>query len=178
MLPDLLRLLESHSPFDDKEERDLARILEVVRRDGEAARSRGHFTPGHLTASAFVTNGEGVLLIHHDRLGRWLQPGGHVEAEDPDLRAAAAREVEEETGLGDLEPLGLLDVDVHEIPAARGEPNHLHLDVRWAFRASGRPKAGDGVSAARWAALDELEGLGGDVSVLRGAAKLLGGERS
>lgn len=177
-MEDLVALLEAHVPSDEKEEADLRRILEVVRRDGDTARSRSHFSPGHLTASAFVTNGDGVLLIHHDRLGRWLQPGGHVEPADRDLEAAAAREVEEETTLTELEPLGLLDVDVHEIPAARGEPTHLHLDVRWAFGASGNPTAGDGVSAARWAGLDELESLGADASVMRGAAKLLKRRRS
>ncbi|NND85482.1 MAG: NUDIX domain-containing protein [Acidimicrobiia bacterium] len=178
MLTDLVALLEAHVPVDEKEAADLASILRVVERDGPASMSRHHFTPGHLTASAFVTNGEGVLLIHHDRLGRWLQPGGHVEPDDGDLRAAAIREVEEETTLRDLESLGLLDVDVHEIPAARGEPTHLHLDVRWAFRASGEPAPGDGVSAARWARLEELPLLGADRSVLRGAVKLLGGAPS
>ena len=112
MLAALVDLLEAHAPSDEKEAADLECILEVVRRDGEASRSRAHFVPGHLTASAFVTNGEGVLLIHHDRLGRWLQPGGHVEPEDADLHAAALREITEETTLTSLEPLGLLDVDL------------------------------------------------------------------
>jgi 8-oxo-dGTP pyrophosphatase MutT (NUDIX family) len=178
MLTGLLDLLAAHVPSDEKEEVDLALILDVVRRVGDLAGSRSHFTPGHLTASAFVTNGDGVLLIHHERLGRWLQPGGHVEPDDDDLLAAATREVEEETRLSSLVALGLLDVDVHEIPAARGEPTHLHLDVRWAFKASGEPSAGDGVSAARWATLDELPALGADRSVQRGAAKLLGGSFS
>lgn len=173
-MEDLVALLRAHIPSDEKEAADLRRILEVIERDGETSRSRNHFTPGHLTASAFVTNGDGVLLIHHDRLGRWLQPGGHVEPDDADLEAAARREVEEETTLAGLESMGLLDVDVHEIPAAKGEPTHLHLDVRWAFRSDGNPAAGDGVSAARWARLDELAGLGADASVIRGAIKLLG----
>lgn len=174
----LVALLEAHVPSDEKEAADLRHILDVVRRDGDASRSRSHFTPGHLTASAFVTNGDGVLLIHHERLGRWLQPGGHVEPDDRDLEAAAAREVEEETTLTGLEPMGLLDVDVHEIPAARGEPTHLHLDIRWAFRATGSPAAGDGVSAARWVRFEELGGLDADASAMRGAAKLLNRRRS
>ena len=178
MMLDLLHLLESHEPADEKEAADLATILRVVRRDGDLARSRHHFSPGHLTASAFVTDGEGVLVIHHDRLGRWLQPGGHVEPEDIGLMEAAMREVEEETMLRELEPIGLLDVDVHEIPAAKGEPAHLHLDVRWGFTATGEPFAGDGVSDARWSRIDALEGLGADASVVRGATKLLDHVRS
>jgi len=41
---------------------------------------------------------EHVLLLHHARLDRWLQPGGHGEGET-DPRAIALREIEEETGL-------------------------------------------------------------------------------
>lgn len=37
----------------------------------------------------------------------WVLPGGHVEPEDPDLRAALAREIREETG-GRARILGLL----------------------------------------------------------------------
>ena len=47
----------------------------------------------------------------------------------------ALREAREESGLTDLAPLSaaILDVDVHAIPAARGEPPHLHHDVRYAL---------------------------------------------
>ena len=40
---------------------------------------------GHITSSAWVvdTTGERVVLTHHAKLGRWLQPGGHSDG-DPD----------------------------------------------------------------------------------------------
>ena len=61
--------------------------------------------------------------------------GGHVEAgEDP--VTAALREGAEESGLTDLELVSdaIADLDVHVIPAGRGEPEHRHYDVRYIAR--------------------------------------------
>src|SRR2546430_14722206 len=79
-----------------------------------------------------------ILLVFHKRLGRWLQPGGHIEPDDRDTSEAAAREVEEETGDAprrEENPL-LVGVDVHEIPTSGREPAHLHHDVVWRVIAS------------------------------------------
>src|SRR5579883_3306238 len=56
-------------------------------------------TPGHLTASALVIEPsyQSVLLIYHKSLKRWLQPGGHLEPNEPPA-AAAQRELKEEVG--------------------------------------------------------------------------------
>ena len=50
-------------------------------------------TIGHITGSAWIVNraGERVLLTHHRKLGRWLQPGGHSDG-DPDTLEVALRE--------------------------------------------------------------------------------------
>ena len=90
----------------------------------------------HVTGSAIVTGQDGALLHHHKRLGRWLQPGGHVDAAETPWEAAV-REVREETGLAAAhpgpEPL-LLRADVHA--SARG---HIHLDLCYHLQAQGRP---------------------------------------
>ena len=99
--------------------------------------SRHQFAPGHITASCYIIDGEGRLLLHHHRrLNRWLQMGGHVEAgESP--ADAALREAQEESGLRDLKILGsIADLDVHVIPAGRGEPEHRHFDVRYIARTA------------------------------------------
>jgi ADP-ribose pyrophosphatase YjhB (NUDIX family) len=72
-----------------------------------------------------------MLLLFHNRLRIWLQPGGHVEPCDHDGHAAARREVKEETdaSLFSSDRPQLVGVDVHEIPAAHGEPMHLHHDL-------------------------------------------------
>lgn len=113
-------------------------ILDLIAQCAAPA-SRTNYEPGHLTASGIVLSAarDRVLLVHHKRLQRWLQPGGHIESADTTLLEAARREVLEETG-ADLDPgfePRLAGMDVHEIPAARGEPAHLHHDVLFVFSA-------------------------------------------
>ena len=74
---------------------------------------------GHITGSAWLVDmaGDRVLLAHHAKLGRWLQPGGHSDG-DPDTLTVALREAREESGL-DVRALedAVFDIDVHGIPA-------------------------------------------------------------
>jgi 8-oxo-dGTP pyrophosphatase MutT (NUDIX family) len=101
--------------------------------------SRNQFAPGHITCSGLVIAPDGghILLIHHRRLDRWLLPGGHVEAADPEIQDTARREVIEETGvLLDPDQLpALIGADVHGIPSNGREPYHLHHDLLFLFRA-------------------------------------------
>ena len=126
--------------------------------------SRAQFVPGHITASAFIIDRDGRLLLHHHRrLNRWLQMGGHLEpGEDP--VAAALREGREESGLQDLRIVsdGIADLDVHPIPAGRGEPEHRHYDVRYIARTDSADSiAADGreSNALMWFDLDRAAAL-------------------
>ena len=92
----------------------------------------------HFTGSAWLVSADGgrVLLMHHRKLDRWLQPGGHADG-DTDLARVALREAEEETGLAGLHvDGGIFDVDRHRIPARADEPEHWHYDLRYVVRAS------------------------------------------
>lgn len=133
------------------------------------------YVPGHLTASAFVVSPDlsRILLVHHAKLGLWVQPGGHVESGDSTHEAAARREVSEECGLHTLESLGPIDLDIHVFPARGEAPEHLHFDLRWAF-VSGSVDAivGDGVSDVRWFDFGEVAGF--DRSVSRPVNRLAG----
>lgn len=94
---------------------------------------------GHLTGSAWLVSADGrrALLMHHRKLDRWLQPGGHADG-DADLAAVALREAEEETGLSGLVCEGdIFDLDRHQIPARGTEPAHWHYDLRFVVRAAG-----------------------------------------
>jgi 8-oxo-dGTP pyrophosphatase MutT (NUDIX family) len=98
--------------------------------------------PGHITGSAWITDPacKCVLLTHHAKLRRWLQPGGHADG-DEDILAVSRREGEEETGLSlTLAGAAPLDIDIHPIPARAGFPEHLHYDVRFWFIADSRVK--------------------------------------
>lgn len=118
---------------------------------------------GHLTGSAVVVDpsrGQ-TLLLHHTKLGIWVQPGGHADGEG-DLGQVALREAEEETGLQNLQlVLPAIDVDIHRIPARGDEPEHLHHDVRFLILAEpGAVEATNHESTdARWVGLDDPEGL-------------------
>jgi 8-oxo-dGTP pyrophosphatase MutT (NUDIX family) len=128
----LLQELRKYEPRDMDEAEHCARLVDLLE-VSEDAFSRREYLPGHVTASCFIVDDEARLLLHHHRrLDRWLQMGGHVEQHESPL-AAAMREASEESGLRDLDLLqrGIADVDVHEIPAGRGEPRHLHFDVRY-----------------------------------------------
>ena len=120
---------------DVLELRDIQKTIDFIQ-DNERFTARDN-PAGHLTASAWVISEdhEFALLLHHKRLRRWLQPGGHIE-DDRHLEAAAQREAEEETGLPvRLAQADIFDVDVHFIPAGKREPGHYHYDIRFLFYA-------------------------------------------
>jgi 8-oxo-dGTP pyrophosphatase MutT (NUDIX family) len=131
----LLAQLGRYRPADALEESHRRAMVNLLTVENPFVRT--HFVPGHFTASAFIVDGGGRLLLHHHRrLGKWLQMGGHVDgAESP--REAALREGREESGLEDLEIAGgIFDLDVHAIPAGKGEPDHHHFDVRYLARTA------------------------------------------
>lgn len=141
---------------------ELAKVTDLLGA-GVDITTRNEFR-GHATAGAVLVNGDGrVLHVRHKALGRWLLPGGHLEPGDVSLRAAARRELGEETGI-DLDQVsdgtGPIHVDVHPIPAnpAKGEPDHWHFDFRYLFRTSGDVGAlqTEEVTGADWRNADEL----------------------
>jgi 8-oxo-dGTP pyrophosphatase MutT (NUDIX family) len=161
----LVEALRLHVSADDAEEADRCAMLRLA---GELSDPLSRDEPtAHFTASAFVVDATGgrTCLVEHAKLGRLLQPGGHIESADATVEAAALREAREETALelrlhpGAPRPF---DLDIHRIPARGDEPEHLHLDVRYLLVGAGEPCAG-----AAWYALGEA----GDASVGRLAAK-------
>lgn len=136
---------------------------------------RDHFDPGHFTVGAYAIREGSVAMVHHRRLGIWIEPGGHIDAADATMEDAAARELFEETGVvGQLGPGGIFDIDVHNIPAAKGEPDHKHYNVTFLFTAfSNRIVVADEVLDARWVPFGEVAELTTDPAVARAVGKLL-----
>jgi 8-oxo-dGTP pyrophosphatase MutT (NUDIX family) len=170
-------LLAGHAPVDDAEQVDLDRIRVLL--SGSAyPRARTQFDPGHLTASAVVVDAkrQRTLLIFHQKLQRWLQPGGHFEPDESDPLRAAQREVLEETGVRTQPPQerpSLLDVDVHQIPARGDEPQHEHFDLRFLLVAENEDAVvGDGAERVRWVPPTELDELDLDPGLRRALNKV------
>ena len=172
----LRTLLREFKPVDAREEAHRAAMLSLCNAPGDPF-SRDHWYPGHFTSSAFVLSPDDrdILLIFHDKFERWMQPGGHIEPSDVTVTTGALREVAEETGIADVDVVGegLFDLDVHEIPARKGDPAHHHYDVRVLLRATGRElvAATDAV-AARWVPLAQVDTVESDESVMRAVRKI------
>lgn len=131
---------------------------------------------GHVTGSAWLVDRAGarVLLTHHKKLGIWVQLGGHADG-DADVFRVARHEAEEESGLAGIAPVApdVFDLDVHEIPARGAEPEHLHWDVRYAFRATAGEafRVSDESHALAWIEIAALETVTREESMLRMARK-------
>jgi 8-oxo-dGTP pyrophosphatase MutT (NUDIX family) len=171
--PDLAvarHLLAAWDPPTAAQERTRDRILAFVDEHPDDAHLRS-CVPGHLTASALVldASGERALLTFHAKLGKWLQLGGHCDG-DANLAAVALREAVEESGIEDLaiDPLPI-DLDVHPIPARKGEPEHLHLDTRFLVHApeGAVERLSEESLDLRWFTSEEADELETDDSVRR-----------
>jgi len=92
----VMRSLEARVPLDQREARSRVRALAALAALPEPFDREAD--PTHVTGSAIVIGGQGVLLHRHRRLGVWLQPGGHIDGDETPW-AAAGREAQEETGL-------------------------------------------------------------------------------
>jgi 8-oxo-dGTP diphosphatase len=127
----------------------------------------------HFTASAIVLDdNDRALLVHHNKIGLWLYPGGHIDPnEDP--AQAALREVHEETGIHAeviterqfnhpavatiAPPFTILEMDVQDKKVGP----HRHIDLVYVCRpvsADLVPQEAE-VAGARWASAAELAEL-------------------
>lgn len=109
-------------------------ILEAVATHPDVALRRCR--PGHLTGSALVVDASATrtLLMHHAKLRRWFQPGGHADG-DTNLAAVALREATEETGITGLRlVLPAIDADRHRVEPPTEDP-HDHFDLRFLVMA-------------------------------------------
>lgn len=118
-------------------------------------------------ASVFVVNpvDKKILLCHHQRFNRWVQPGGHIE--DNELpEETALRETYEETGvrvklLGErfpreddfIRPLG--------IQRNRGKDGSLHVDITYVGVPLDQDYVieDDEIDRCAWFSLEELNDI-------------------
>jgi 8-oxo-dGTP pyrophosphatase MutT (NUDIX family) len=124
------------------------------------------------TATAYVVEGGKVLLIRHPKLGKWLPPGGHLEANETPPEGAR-REVFEETGLEiRIIPQENIWIDrwnassverpylclIENIPPHGESAEHQHIDMIYLAH----PVGGTLAEGARWFSLEEVLALKDD----------------
>lgn len=166
----LLALLNVYTPENGLEKEMYLNTIAFVKKHPDCFERSLEI--GHVTASGLVLSPDGnsVLLMHHQKLGHWLQPGGHCDG-DPDTERVARKEIWEETGIGHLElyKQGIFDVDIHLIPERKGLPSHNHFDIRFAFKAAPGQDivVNDESLDVQWIPLENVRQLNDSESVVR-----------
>lgn len=174
---ELLCSIQAYRTRFQDEEKVISQFLDLLQ--SPRCFYRDHM-PGHITGSAWIVDEAKThtLLIHHAKLDKWLQPGGHADG-DENVLQVAIREMKEETGLinSNLLTEGIFDLDIHPIPARKDFPEHLHYDVRFAFVVSSEAelKISDESHDMKWILVQEVPIITEqNASILRMIRKTLG----
>jgi 8-oxo-dGTP pyrophosphatase MutT (NUDIX family) len=133
----LTQKLAEYQPFNQEERNDYDSLKEFVSATPNCF-DRYFYTPGHITGSAWIVSPDlqKVVLHHHRKLKKWIQPGGHSD-NHPITLEVALQEAQEETGLKSLHPLSenIFDLSIRNFPERSDQPAHLHYDLRFLFQA-------------------------------------------
>ncbi len=166
----LLALLRQYEPFDENERTMWQDTLSFVEQHPDCFERT--LLTGHVTGSAWIVSPDRsqAVLIHHRKLDRWFQPGGHCDG-DPDVAAVAMKEAEEETGLRSIRLVSpaIFDIDVHPIPAKGDLPAHVHYDIRFLLEADPEEAFvhSDETNDIKWVKIAEIADFTDSESILR-----------
>lgn len=139
----------------------------------------------HFTSTVFIIHDDRVLLLYHQKLQKWLPPGGHMEANETPPEAAR-REVLEETGL-EIEFVQQENIWVERwnassferpylcllenIPEHKSTPAHQHIDLVYVAR----PKHPMSIplDGCRWFSLEDLGSLKSDIDIFEETMQII-----
>ncbi|WP_375559166.1 NUDIX hydrolase [Bernardetia sp. OM2101] len=160
----ILDLLQDYKTSFSEEIEFRKQMIDFLEQNDDFA-LRSNLT-GQLTGSAWVVNKEHtkVLLIHHKKLNKWLQIGGHIENSDQTIEETILREIKEESGLKNLKLLSssIYDIDIHTIPQKREIAEHLHFDIRLIIEVDENEKLtpqNKEILAIKWCSKNEVQDL-------------------
>ena len=128
-----------------------------------------HFRNPAVAAICVVVEDDRILLVRRaaglDGEGMWSLPGGFVDA-DEDIRAAAVRELKEETG---LDGSATRVIDVRSVDNDPGKPT-VAVWFATTLVDGGVLQPGDDAEAASWFPLDDPPTLAfdGDAALIAG----------
>ena len=171
----ILTLLRQHVPLDEEERQMWLDTLQFIAQNPDCFER--WLKPGHVTGSAWIIDRQkaSVLLMHHRKLDRWFQPGGHADG-DPDILQVALKEAREETGLEEIEVIDskIFDVDVHLIPENPKDPAHYHYDIRFLLGADSQKSLIINTESKdlAWVPFDKVEQYNHSNSIMRMVKKM------
>lgn len=154
----LLQLLEKYEPSVD-EIKFKSEIINFINKYPNCFERS--LDVGHITASALLINKEGskALLMHHSKLNKWFQLGGHCDG-NPETLEVAIKESQEESGILSIEPVftEIFDIDIHLIPDTPKEKAHFHYDIRFLLQVKSDEQVIQNKESKelRWISKDEL----------------------
>ena len=149
----LLELLTAYNPTAPEEIASKLKIINFVQQHPDCFERS--LAIGHITASSWLLSKHEsqALLMHHAKLDKWLQLGGHCDG-NSDVLAVAIKEAQEESGIEAIQPLheGIFDLDIHTIPANSREQAHDHYDIRFLLKVTSdeQPRISHESKALRW----------------------------
>ncbi len=167
----MMEVLKQYNPESEEEQHYQIKMLHLYNSKKEVAFTRQNIQ-AHFTASAWIIDPKSyeILLLHHKKLNKWLQPGGHADGE-MDLERVSRKEAYEETGLEDLSLIikGIFDIDIHLIPENKGVPQHYHYDVRFAYFCNDRTRTqiNSESNKFQWIEIEKVKNLTDEPSILR-----------
>lgn len=164
---DFLKQLEAFEPECQQEVTDLSLLRRCLKTEQNLFTRENPLI--HMTASAWVVNPsrDRVLMCYHKIYNSWSWLGGHADGER-DLLQTAVREVQEESGLGNVRPLceKIYSVEALHVEGhwKRGAyvSSHIHMNVTYLLEADDREPLTvneEENSGLRWFTLEEAETL-------------------
>lgn len=170
----LKQQIQNYQPYNEQEKKDKEVMLKYLATFDNLLTRENEFA--HFTASAWVVNKERtkVLMIYHNIYQSWAWTGGHADGEE-NLQKVALREVEEETGLQNLElmddaiySLEILTVNGH-VKRGKYVSSHLHLNLTFLIEADEQEATKikqDENSGVKWVSIEEATKVTNEVQMM------------
>lgn len=170
----LKQQIQNYQPYNEQEIKDKEVMLKYLATFDNLLTRKNEFA--HFTASAWVVNKERtkVLMIYHNIYQSWAWTGGHADGEE-NLQKVALREVEEETGLQNLElmddaiySLEILTVNGH-VKRGKYVSSHLHLNLTFLMEADEQEATKikqDENSGVKWVSIEEATKVTNEVQMM------------
>jgi 8-oxo-dGTP pyrophosphatase MutT (NUDIX family) len=162
------------------DEVDTVRPLVVLAMQGLSVTLRSA-TPAHVTCRAVAVSPDWHVLEVRPQSGDWQLPGGHLEPSDSSLLGAALRGLGEAAGIvmDTVTPDAVVpfDLDACAVDAApdRGEPGHMHYEVRFLLYVPDRAVRLPAGDSHRWV---PVAALGGRLGAKLARSGVAGGNTS